>query len=139
MSRLRKVLYPDVFNGKYILTHWDFEDDLKGILERSGRKADFWGKYKQRLRFLDERRTRCIQRSNWFEDLKHTEELYSMLFDRNEKNIRILFCFITYQKVQHALLLYAFEEKDNKKGSRYSYKKGIPVALKRLEEVMQDG
>lgn len=137
MNRLGKVLYPETFYGKYIRTHWDFETDLKNILERSGRKADFSSKYKQRLRFLDERKKECTQRSNWFEDLKYTDNLYSILFDKNEKNIRILFSFIEYKGVDYALLLYAFEEKDRKGRSRYSYSTGIPIAQRRLKEVLE--
>jgi hypothetical protein len=41
MNRKGKVLYPEEFNSKYIVTHSDYESDLKAILERSGRKADF--------------------------------------------------------------------------------------------------
>jgi hypothetical protein len=52
MNRWGKVLYPEAFKGGYIRTHWDYENDLKDILERSGKKDDFTSKYKMRLKFL---------------------------------------------------------------------------------------
>ncbi|MDD3898412.1 MAG: hypothetical protein PHE82_05640 [Syntrophomonadaceae bacterium] len=138
MSRLGEVLYPEVFKAKRIRTHWNFENDLQDILERSGHKADFWGKYKQRLQFLDDRQKECVLKSDWFEELKQADGLYSMKFNRSQKNIRILFAFIKYNKLKCALLLYAFEEKDNKNMSRYSYSTRIPLAQERLKEVMED-
>lgn len=135
MNRIGKILYPEAFNSKYIRTHFDFESDLTNMLERSGLKADFLGKYKQRLRFLDERKEKSILKQDWFEELKQADELYVMRFDKSQKNIRILFSFIEYNKVKYALLLCAFEEKDNKKKSQNSYSTGIPIARKRLEEV----
>ncbi len=137
MGRLGDILYPEAFKAKYIKTHWDFEDDLQDILERSGQKADFWGKYRQRLQFLDDRQNACILRSDWFEKLKQADGLYSMKFNKSQKNIRILFTFIEYNKLKCALLLYAFEEKDDKNMSRYSYSTRIPMAQKRLKEVME--
>lgn len=138
MNRMGNILYPEVFNAKYIRTHFDFEVDLTNMLERSGQRADFWGKYKQRLRFLDERKEKCVLKSDWFEELRQAKGLYSMIFDKSQKNIRILFAFIEYNKVKYALLLCAFEEKDNKKKSQYSYSTRIPIARKRLEEVLNN-
>jgi len=60
VDHLGKILYPEEFQTKYIKTHWDFEGDLHNILEKSGHKDDFRGKYKQRLKFLDERQEKCI-------------------------------------------------------------------------------
>jgi len=138
MNRMGNILDPEDFNAKYIRTHFDFEADLTSMLERSGQKADFWGKYKLRLRFLDERKEKCVLKSDWFEELRQAEGLYSMKFDKSQKNIRILFAFIACNKVKYALLLCAFEEKDNKKKSLYSYSKRIPIAQKRLKEVLDN-
>lgn len=80
MGRLGQIVYPEAFKAKYIRTHGDFENDLKDILERSGQKNDFIGKYKQRLRFLDDRRDKCILKHDWFEELKRADGLYSMIF-----------------------------------------------------------
>lgn len=136
MNRTGNILYPEVFNAKYIRTHFDFEVDLANMLERSGQKADFLGKYRQRLRFLDDRKEKCVLKSDWFEELKQADGLYSMIFDKSQKNIRIIFTFIHYKKVKYALLLCAFQEKDHKNKSQYSYSTKIPIARKRLEEVL---
>lgn len=85
MNRKGKVLYPEEFNSKYVVTHPDYDSYLKGILDRSGRKADFINKYKNRLRFLEERKKNCVQRSKWFEDLKRADQINAILFDKNEK------------------------------------------------------
>lgn len=122
----------------YIKTHYDYEGDLKNILERSGFRDDFSGKYKQRLKYLEEKKERCTQRKAWFEKLRRVNNLYSMKFDKSQKNIRILFAFVDFDKRKYVVLLHAFEEKDNKKQSKYSYDKAIPIAIKRFKEVMND-
>jgi len=134
-----EVFYPEAFNSKHVKTHWDFENDLKSILERSGCEADFCGKYKQRLRWLDERQEQCTLKKDWFEKLKHAGGLFSMKFNKAQKNIRIVFAFANYKGVKYALLLFAFEEKDNKNKSQYSYDAAIPTAQNRLKEVFPDG
>jgi hypothetical protein len=58
-------------------------------LERSGKKDDFIGKYKMRLRFLDEYREKSVLKRDWFETLKHTNKLYAIKI-KDDKNIRIL-------------------------------------------------
>jgi len=93
MDRFKNILYPEAFNSNYIKEHWDYEDDLKGILEESGYIDDFNGKYKQRLRFLEERMELCVQRKAWFERLKKTNGLYSMRFDKSQKNNQNHICF----------------------------------------------
>ncbi|HPF44976.1 MAG TPA: type II toxin-antitoxin system RelE/ParE family toxin [Syntrophomonadaceae bacterium] len=70
-----------------------------------------------------------------FEELRYADGIYSMKFNRSQKNIRILFAFLDNNC---ALLLSAFEEKNNKKTSQDSYKKHIPLAQKRLKEVIAD-
>ncbi len=138
MNRIGNILYPEAFNAKYIRTYFNFEIDLTNLLDRSGKKVDFWGKYRQRLRFLDERKEKCVLKSDWFEELKQTDGLYSMKFNKSQKNIRIFFAFIEYNSVKYALLLCAFEEKDNTNKSQNSYSAGIPVAQKRLKEVLDN-
>jgi|LSQX01.1.fsa_nt_gb hypothetical protein len=139
MPRLKIISYPSLIDSKYIKTHWDFEDDLKNILDRSGSREDFSGKYKQRLKYLEESKEQCILRKAWFENLKQENVLYAMRFDRSQKNIRILFVFISSGNQKFAVLLHAFEEKEAKKLSKHGYDKAISVAQKRYEEVMKDG
>jgi len=136
MSSLGKVHYPEAFNGEYIRVHWQFENDLKAILEKSGQIADFWSKYRQRLQFLDERKKECILKHDWFEKLRYEDNLYSIRF-RIDKNIRILFAFVAYNNIEYAILLYPFEEKDKKK-SKTSYESAKPIAQERLKEVLND-
>lgn len=137
MSPLGKIHYPKAFNGQYIRIHLEFENDLQNILERSGQKVDFWAKYKQRLRFLDERKRECVRKRDWFEKLKHEKHLYSIKF-KDEKNIRIIFAFVAYKNIEYAVLLYPFEEKDNKNKSQHSYDTAKPIAQERLKEVLND-
>lgn len=139
MPKPTVIHYPFILDNKYIKAHWEFEDDLRNILERSGSKEDISGKFKQRLKYLEEAKEQCILRKAWFEKLKQADVLYAMRFDRSQKNIRILFSFISYGKQQYAVLLHGFEEKETKKLSRFGYDKAIIVALKRYEEVVNDG
>ncbi len=137
MQIVGKIYYPFKFDSIKIKAHWDFEDDLKSMLERSGFRDDFSGKYKQRLKYLEESKEKCIQRSAWFEKLKKADGLYAIKFDKSQKNIRILFAFINFKGEKYAILLYGFEEKDSKKQSKYSYHKAISVAQKSLGEVIK--
>ncbi|NSW92063.1 MAG: hypothetical protein HPY74_15575 [Firmicutes bacterium] len=135
MDRICNIIYLKEFNTKRIRTHWDYEDDLIDVIEKSGFKDNFTGLYMNRLRFLEERMERCIGRVKWFEKLKYTEELYSIKID-SLKNIRILFAFVKYKGNKFAVLLYPFEEKNKKKGSGNSYQTAKIIALKRLKEVI---
>ena len=128
------IKYPQAFSGKYIRVHWEFENDLKEILEHSGLVKKFRQQYRQRLQHLGDRKEKCIHKNDWFEKLKHENDLYSMKF-KGEKNIRIIFAFIAYEDNEYAVLLYPFEEKDRTKGGQHSYGTAIPIAQKRLQEV----
>lgn len=138
MRVIDKIYYPEAFHNNRIRVHWKFEDDLKLILEHSGHKADFRGKYLQRLKLLSELGMKCTLKKDWFEILKGTNGLYSMKFNRTQKNIRILFAFIEVQGVEYVVLLYPFEEKGNKQGGKHSYNTAIPLAQKRLKEIVND-
>lgn len=137
MSPLAKIHYPEAFNGEYIRVHWDFEKDLKDILEKSGLKDNFTSKFKQRLKHLNDRKRECVRKRDWFEKLKKEKDLYSIKF-KDEKNVRILFAFIAYEGIEYAILLYPFQEKDDKNKSQYSYDTAKPIAQGRLKEVLSD-
>jgi len=136
-AKFTTVTYPQAFDSQYIRVHWEFENDLKDILERSGQQQNFRQKIRQRLRHLDERRRDCVRKTDWFEKLKHEKDLYSMKI-KGGKNIRILFAFAAYRGSEYAILLYPFEEKDNKNRSQWGYDTAKPIAQKRLEEVLRD-
>lgn len=138
MTNPRKIIYPQAFNSKYIRIHPGCEDDLRNLLANSGLEEDFWGKYRQRLRFLDDRREDCAAKRDWFEVLKNTGGLYAIKFNKSEKNIRIIFTFVKCRGLSFAVLLCAFAEKDRKRNSRYGYATWIKVAQLRLKEVCYD-
>ena len=132
----KKVVYPAAINSNLIREHPKYEEDLKGLIEKSGLKAKFWGLYRERLRFLDEESELCSQRTAWFEQLSYADEdLWSMKI-KFQKNIRILFVFVEHRQTQYAVLLYPFQEKERKKQSD-SYRAAIPIALERLEEIRE--
>jgi hypothetical protein len=132
----KKIFYPAAFNSKTIREHPEYENDLKDLIEKSGVKDKFWGLYKQRLTFLDERGELCIFRTAWFEHLKwYDDELFSMIL-KFQKNIRILFAFMEYEGNHYAILLYPFQEKESGK-KKNSYKAAAPVALKRLDDIRE--
>ena len=81
--------------------------------------------------FLEGLKTRCyIGNSKLFEKLLEEDDLYSIrLF--GEKNIRILFIFVTINAENKAILLNAFEEKN-----KSDYKIGIKVANSRKDEII---
>lgn len=137
--QLDNVCYPVEFQSAYIKEHSKYENDLKNILERTGFVEKFRGLYKQRLKYLDDKHRRCVQKKDWFEVLKHVEgELYAIKI-KAQKNIRILFSFTEYAGTEHAILLYPFEEKERgKRKSKGSYGTAIGIALGRLKEVSCD-
>ncbi|NSW83208.1 MAG: type II toxin-antitoxin system RelE/ParE family toxin [Syntrophothermus sp.] len=137
MRRTVKVVYPEEFRNEYIVAHYDFEGELRDIIERSGQKDDFLGKFRQRMLLLESYRNRCILKRDWFEQLKGAGGLHAMRFGKSQKNIRILFAFVSEGMLEYAVLLHAFEEKNgNTKGS-HGYRQAIRVARERLKEVEQ--
>ena len=56
---------------------------------------------------------------------------------KGDKNIRIIFTFVAYKGSEYAILLYPFEEKDDKNKGQYSYDTAKPIAQKRLQEVLK--
>jgi hypothetical protein len=136
MNPPANIKYPQAFCGTYVRVHWEFENSLKDILDHSGLVNNFWQQYRHRLKYLDETRRDCIRRRAWFEKLKHEKNLYSMKF-QGTKNVRIIFAFVAYEGYEYAILLYPFEEKDRTKEGRNSYGTAIPIAQKRLQEVIK--
>jgi len=133
----KKIIYPAAFNSNTIREHPAYENDLKDLIEKSGARDRFLGLYKQRLTFLDERSTLCIQKKDWFEQLKwYDDELFSMIL-KFQKNIRILFAFVEHEGTQYAILLYPFQEKESGK-TKNSYRAAAPVALKRLDDIREE-
>lgn len=126
-----KIEYPFSVDESYIKAHYQQENELKKILEKSGHKDEFVNKFRMRLKFLADRRKLCCQKSAWFEILKN-ESLYSMKI-KGKKNVRILFSIVIDNNTEFAILLVSFEEKETK-----NYKKPIDIAKKRLVELFEE-
>jgi len=127
------IVYPfgSVYPTEYIKVYHLLNDELKDMLENSGYKKTFSSKYQKSLRFLEGLKTRCcLGNSELFEKLLDEDNLYSIrLF--GEKNIRILFSFITIKGNSKAILLNVFEEKN-----KTDYESGKRVANTRKNEVI---
>ncbi|MCX7883494.1 MAG: type II toxin-antitoxin system RelE/ParE family toxin [Caloramator sp.] len=129
MYAIDNIIYPEQFNTRNIFIHSKCQEELMGIIETSGFKQKFSSLYRQRLRHLEERGTKCYQKSDWFEILKNTNGLYAMKF-KSLKNLRIIFTFTDESIKNIAILLCTFEEKSKK-----DYKDAIIIANKRKEEI----
>jgi len=133
MLKLCKVYYPLQFNSPAIYHHPKFEDDLKGILEKSGLRGDFIEKFRRKLYYIEKDMNKAT-RFRWFEKLKE-KDLYLIKFAM-VKNIRII-CTVTDAPIRKiVVLLCAFEEKNNNKG-KDSYSKYISIALDRQREIKE--
>ncbi len=132
MGTLGKVYYPIRFFSKKIFYHPEFENDLRDLIEKSGFEGKFKLLFKQRLQFLEERMSKCIEKRDWFKKLKYADDLFAIRFNQQIKNIRIIFTFIDYSRRQIAILLCTFEEKDKK-----DYAKAIELATKRRIEILR--
>jgi hypothetical protein len=128
------VIYPIKFHSTQIYYHQKFEKELQNILEESGYKEKFIPLFYQRLKYLEETQERCIIKSDWFEVLKGSNELYSMKF-KGMKNIRIIFMFTMRESLNLVILLCGFEEKNAASNSKTGYKRAIKIAGQRREEI----
>ena len=127
---LQKVLYPKEYSTDYIKTFYNFNSELKQIIEKSGYKKEFSIKYFKSLKFLIDLKRNCIVQSKLIERLKNVEnDLYSIKL-HGTKNIRIIFVFIELDGIEIVLLLNSFEEKD-----KTDYSKGILNAYERLKRL----
>ena len=127
------IIYP--FDSKYptnyIKVYHELNKELENMIESSGYKKAFQSKYRKSLRFLEGLKTRCyLGNSDLFEKLLDEDNLYSIrLF--GEKNIRILFSFISIKGNSKAVLLNAFEEKN-----KSDYESGKRIARIRRNEII---
>lgn len=131
---LNNIIYPEFYKTKYIFTYSSFNKELKEIIEQSGFKNEFTRKYRKALRFLDGLKRNCTNQKS-FERLSSETEIYSIRLI-GEKNIRILFTFMKFSNEEIAVLVYSFQEKDDKNNSKTSYSANIKIAEKRIEELV---
>lgn len=131
MARILKLIaYPDSYNENWCLIHPDCEDELREIADKSGNLRKLRSNFKTRMQYLKVHRENAVQHDEWFEKLSHEKDLYS-LHIATVNNLRILYAL----RDDQVWLLCAFAEKDRAK--RASYRRYIPVAQKRLEEIIK--
>lgn len=127
------IIYPfgSKYPTEYIKVYYTLNNELEDIIENSGYKRAFLSKYQKSLRFLEGLKTKCcIGNSDLFEKLLDEDNLYSIrLF--GEKNIRILFSFISINGNGKAILLNVFEEKN-----KSDYESGKRIARIRRNEII---
>ncbi|MGI6728253.1 MAG: hypothetical protein ACOX4P_06870 [Anaerovoracaceae bacterium] len=130
---LDNIFYPfgSKYSTEYIKGYHTLNNELEGIIESSGYKKTFLSKYRKSLRFLERLKTRCcLGNSDLFEKLLYEDNLYSIrLF--GEKNVRILFLFITINGNSKAILLNVFEEKN-----KSDYESGKRIGNDRKNEII---
>lgn len=130
---INNIIYPfgSKYPTEYIKVYHTLNNELEYIIESSGYKKTFLSKYQKSLRFLEGLKTRCfLGNSDLFEKLLDEDNLYSIrLF--GEKNIRILFSFITINGNSKAILLNVFEEKN-----KSDYESGKRVGNLRKNEII---
>lgn len=130
---IANIIYPfgSKYPTEYIKVYHTLNNELEYIIESSGYKKTFLSKYQKSLRFLEGLKTRCfLGNSDLFEKLLDEDNLYSIkLF--GEKNIRILFSFITINGNSKAILLNVFEEKN-----KSDYQNGKRVGNLRKNEII---
>lgn len=133
MQKFCKVYYPAEFNSNRIYRHPKFDDNMRGILEKSGLGKKFAEKFRQKLFFIEKDMHKSTE-TKWFEILSEADGLYSIRF-KGIKNIRIVCMFTDASKRKIIILLCGFEEKNSKNNSKDSYDKGLEKAIKRKKEI----
>lgn len=126
------ITYPMNYGNHYARIHKKCQAELKDLVDQSGHKGAFMAKFIDRLNYLMAHYERAVQHREWFESLQGSKDLYSMRFIRID-NIRILY---TIRKPK-VYLLCAFKEVSDKKGGE-SYQKYIPIAMKRMNETLEE-
>ncbi len=134
------LTYPEGIVCPYVIQYQGYEDELYKLIKGSGIEQAFTGIYTNRLLLLNKynREAMSIQPVN-FEKMKHDSDgLFSLHAKvRGEKNIRVIFCFISIKDDIYAVLLSAFDEKEKDK-SKKSYKYAKIVAKKRYKELCKN-
>ncbi|ABR49273.1 hypothetical protein Amet_3134 [Alkaliphilus metalliredigens QYMF] len=130
IDKISNIIYPELFKTKYIYVYNTLNEELRELIEESGYKKDFIKKYRRSLRMLEDLRENCTKHKT-FEKLTDAKDIFSMRLI-GQKNIRILFTFVQLNNRDIAVLLYAFQEKDNKNNSKTSYNNAIGIVEERI-------
>lgn len=130
VQKLKLIEFPDRYDERWCLMHIQCEDELRDIAQHSGNIRKLRANFKTRLKYLKDHWEKAVEHHEWFEKLSHEKSLYS-LHIATVNNLRILYVLHDDQ----AWLLCAFAEKSRTK--RDSYQRYIPVAQKRLNEILE--
>lgn len=125
LDKISNIIYPEIFNSKYIYVYKTLNIELKELIEESGYKNEFIKKYRRSLKLLENLKDNCIIHKT-FEKLRNAKNIYSIRL-KGQKNIRILFTFAQINSRDIVILLYPFQEKDNK-NNKTSYRHAISIA-----------
>jgi hypothetical protein len=130
-TKIANIIYPEKFTTDFVYVYCEFEGELKELIEQSGYKQEFTRKYRTGINMLDKLKFNCFEQNRRFEHVQNSKDLFSMKLHGN-KNIRIIFTFMEDDTKPIAVLLYHFQEKDDKNNSKTSYKQAIKIAEGRL-------
>ncbi|MBN2285845.1 MAG: hypothetical protein JXQ26_03220 [Tissierellales bacterium] len=128
-EKYSNILYPFELNNANIKSYYKLDEELRDIIEESGSRETFIRLYRQRLKFLGDRKYRAIDKRDWFESLKNEKDLYAIKI-KNKLNIRIVYTMMKIKDIDFIILLSVFKEKDKK-----DYEKAIRTARKRMGEI----
>ena len=130
-TKISNIIYPDQFKTNYIFAYVDYQDELRNIIQQSGRVDDITKKYKKSLTFLSSLKTNCFKQRKLFEKLIDCKNIYSIKL-HGEINLRVLFTFMKYDNKDIVILLYPFIEKDSK-----DYEESKVIATKRIQTLYE--
>lgn len=140
-NKVMKLEYPErCLSTTIVAVETMFTDSFKEILERSGQKRAVAIQFRQRLDYLAEKKTNCIQNPAWFESCKGYKNIYAIKIKGTNLNIRIPFIFCTHRNQSYAVLLIAFQEKKAATAKTESYKKYIGLVqpiIDNFEEALE--
>jgi hypothetical protein len=130
-TKISNIIYPEEFKTNYIYAYVTYQDELKDIIQQSGRIDEITKKYRNSLTFLSSLRTNCFKQRKLFEKLKKCKNIYSIKL-HGEINLRVLFTFMKHGGKDIAILLYPFIEKDSK-----DYEEAKIIASNRIKTISE--
>jgi len=137
------IEYPTKFNSNYINSVEPcFTETLSEIIEKSGRKDNIKGLFKQRLRYLEEKKHLAVLKTDWFENPKNHKGICFIRIIDGDLNIRISFKMLSFKGKPYAILIAAFTEtkKSNSKTANHKcHVDSIKDILENIGEVLENG
>lgn len=131
-TKISNIIYPEKFKTDFIYAYMEYQNELRGIIQQSGRIDEVTRKYRKSLLFLSELKINCFKQRKLFEKLLDYKDLYSIKL-HGEINLRIIFTFIRLGNKDMAVLLYPFIEKDSK-----DYENAQVIATERIKIIKEN-